>query len=464
MSDGGISLAEVGWTIRPYQERFLADGSRLVAVVKARQVGLSEAAALMAVLAALSRRQDLWLLATNLAGATELLRKCLTWLRVMEACSPALAGIVAHESSVCLRLANGSRISALPCTAAAVRGKTGTVIWDEAAHAPADREIWTALAPIIASNPNLRMVLISTPNGDQGVFADAVHGRLDSAGAKWSVHRIDVHTAVREGFSPTVLDLRGAYTADGWAQEFECSFLAVAGRYFPPALVNACLGDPWVRPVVRRVLAIDLASRSDSSVALYVEHHDQGEVTVGHPILLSTAGNPQPYPAQLLKIRELIDHGPEVARVVVDAGGPGAGLAQTLTAEYGRHLILEHLSSASWKAEEIPALKALAESGKLRLAADPSLTLAFGGVREVRSSSNRLLYTLARDEHGHSDAFSATLLGFSEGRPRLSGGKLRSPAQLVAMPPTVVGGSPKKKNSRSKNQPSFASLFGARRS
>lgn len=309
------------------------------------------------------------------------------------------------------------------------------------------------------------MVLISTPNGDQGVFADAVHGRLDGPSARWSVHRIDVHTAVAEGFSATVLDLRGSYTADAWAQEFLCSFLSVAGRYFPPELVNSCLQDPvGPKELVLRVLSIDLASKRDSSVGLYVEHYSDGSAHVCSPIVLSSAANPVTYPAQLSRITELIDHGPEVGKVVVDAAGPGAGLAQTLTAQYGSRLVQEHTSTTQWKAEEIPALKVAAEGGLLTMAADPVLTLAFGGVRETRTSANRAVFTLARDEHGHSDAFSAALQGYAYGRQRLRAGAMRGPADLQPLPAVVVGSAAKKSRNKSKkSQPSFASIFGARR-
>jgi len=460
MADTALTMADVGWTIRPYQQRFLDDGAKTVAVVKARQIGMSEAAALLAVLAVLASKTDVWLLATNLSGAKELLRKCSTWLHALSAMDKSLAGVVVSESTESITLSNGSRITALPCTRAAVRGKTGTVIWDEAAWTPDDREIWTAIAPIITSNPNLRMILVSTPNGDQGVFSDAVHGRLDSDLNKWSVHHIDVDMAVREGFSPEVYSLRSSYTADAWEQEFKCSFLAVAGRYYPPDLVSACLADGLVTksPLLKRVLSIDLASKQDSSVALYVEHYEDGSVDVGFPIQLSTSLRRATYPQQREQILGLVNGGLEVDKIIVDAAGPGAGLAQQLTADLGRGLVIEHTSTATWKAEEIPALKAAMEGRKVHLARDPSLILAFQGVKETRSSSNNILYSLARDDHGHSDAFSAALMGFSVFRPRLNPrlGQMVSPAVNQTKPATVLT------SSKRKSRHSFSDIFKAR--
>lgn len=460
-----LTMAEVGFQLRPYQKRFLEDESRLVAVVKARQIGMSEAAALLAVMIALRSKRDVWLLATNLAGAKELLLKALTWVKVLSAMNPDLANLLAAESTERVTLDNGSRITALPCTRAAVRGKTGTVIWDETAHTPDDRGIWTALAPIIASNPNLRMIMISTPNGDQGVFADAVHGRLNSAEEQWSVHRVTVDQAVADGFPAAVLRQRGIYSADAWAQEFLCSFLNVEGRVYGPGLVSSCHADS-VRaraeqgPLLRRVLSIDLASKKDSSVALYVEHFEEGGAAIRRPINLSTALHPKTYPQQRSAILRLVEEGPEVDLVVVDAAGPGAGLAQQLSADLGTKLVREHTSTAPWKAEEIPALKAAMESGVVYLENDPALALAFGGVRATRTSANRILYTLARDEHGHSDAFSAALMGYSVFRPRLNArvGKVQSPAVSTTLPPAVL-----KKRGSDRSIPSFASIFGARR-
>lgn len=410
-----LTLGDVGWKWRDYQVRFLADPARCIAVVKARQIGMSEAAAAAAVAEALCNPgRAIWLLSVNLASAKELLLKCAIWLAAFAQCDPSLPSI-RQESSERIVLSNRARIEAKPCTKRAVRGMTGTVIWDEAAHAQDDETMWTALAPIIASRPALRVILISTPFGARGVFYRAVHGELDSAAMRWSVHHIDVMRAVREGFPATVLDLRSNFTAEAWAQEFLCSFLSQAGKYFDVKLIKRCyareLPGDEERIVKKRVLAIDCASKQDSAISVAVDWDGEDGYHIHTPTILSSAAHRRTYPEQFEIISAIID-ADDWDEVHVDANGVGAGLASFLKAKYG-NLIVEVIPTAAWKALHIPALKVDMQAGNVELEPAPVLTTAFNAVTEKRTSANNLVFTAPRDSTGHADGFSAALIGYA---------------------------------------------------
>lgn len=410
-----MTLEGVGWKWRSYQARFLDDRSRFIAVVKARQIGMSEAAAAAAVAEALCNSgRAIWLLAVNLAGAKELLLKCALWLAAFAACDPALPTI-RQESTERVVLSNRARIEVLPCTKRAVRGKTGTIIWDEAAHAQDDEAMWTAIAPIIASRADLRIILISTPFGSRGVFYRAVHGELDGPAMRWSVHHVDVHRAVSEGFPKTVLELRSNFTEDGWAQEFECSFLSQAGKYFDVKLIKRCyareLPEDEERLVKKRVLAIDCASKRDSAICVAVDWDGEDGYHIHTPRVLSSAQNRREYPEQFEILCEMIDND-EWDEVHIDANGVGAGLASFLKAKYG-NLIVEVIPTAQWKARHIPALKVDMQAGNVELEPAPVLTTAFNAVTEKRTSANNLVFSAPRDSTGHADGFSAALLGYA---------------------------------------------------
>lgn len=411
------TVADAGWIWRRYQVKFLLDRSRLMVVVKSRQIGMSEAAAALAVKEAMDQPgRAIWLLSVNLASAKEVLRKCKVWATALSACDPAIPKVV-QESTESMEFSNGARIMVLPCTAKAVRGKTGTVIIDEAAHVQNDRSIWTAIAPVIASNKSLRMILISTPFGARGVFYDAYHGHLDSPSMKWSKHFIDVDHAVADGFPRDVLDLRGSYTADGWAQEFKCSFVSQQGKYYPVGLITACheaeLPDDVERVVAKRALSIDCASKSDSAVSTVVDFDGDDTYRIHSPIVLSSKENPRNYAQQFDLIKRIVDADREsYDYIVVDANGVGAGLASFLKAEYGS-CVIELIPTAPWKAKNIPALKVDMESKKVEIQPDPTLTLAFNSVRERRTAANTVVFDAPRDEHGHADGFSAALMGYA---------------------------------------------------
>lgn len=414
----GQLLIDAGWVWRRYQKRLFADKARLIVVVKSRQVGMSEAAAALAVSEAMSTaKRAVWILSVNLASGKEVIRKCLQWARVFIACDPSgnLPTIV-RETTESLELANGSRITVLPCTERAVRGKTGTVIWDEAAHAQNDQAIYDAIAPVIVSNPHLRMILISTAFGDRGVFYNVYHGKYDTPTLKWSKHRIDVNDAVADGFPRSVLELRGTYTADAWAQEFMCAFNSQKDRYYSVQLIKKCyaveLAPDMERVINQRVISIDVASKADTSVAVIVDEDGDQNFHIHSPVVLSTSQDRRTYPQQFTMLCDIIGDGEDYTNIVIDANGVGAGLASMLRERYGSKVV-EFIPSASWKSKYIPGLKYDMEAGNVEIEPVGVLTTAFNAVKEIRTANNVVVFRAPRDDSGHADGYSASLMGYA---------------------------------------------------
>lgn len=417
-------LRKEAWRWYPFQTRYMADTSRLVAVVKARQLGFTECSSALALTSAYATaRSSVYVIGANFEGSKEIIYKATKWAEFLERLTGSK--VIRAASVEKITLVNGSRIIALPCKPASIRGKSGTIILDEAAHYERDEEIWTAIAPAISSNPKLRIIMISTPFGERGVFWRACTGRLDSDNLKWSVHTVDVHKAIAEGYPKSVLDLRASYTEEQWAQEFLCSFLNAIGQYFDNELILASHiddeGEPGVLESV--TLGVDLAHSKDSSVAveLYKYRTKTGSAVyrAKNVTLLSSRESKRAYPEQEEILRKMIDSG-RYARVVVDAAGVGAGLAQTLASVYGDAsfggLIRLHVASAKSKGTFIPALKVDLQAGAFKLERVSELVRGFVAVREVLSASNNLLYSMARDRHGHADAFSAVLMAYQEAK------------------------------------------------
>lgn len=411
-----MSVISKLWEWRLYQKKILKDPARLIAVVKARQIGLTELASVLAVMVALSKpKSDVWLLGVNHEGSKEILWRAKSWYEALKIEKGKLIPDIISESTEQITFANKSRITALPCSAKATRGKTGTLILDEFAHVQNDEEIWTAIAPVISSSAKLRLLMFSTPFGERGVFWRAVNGKLDGEKLKWSVHKIDVHEAIADGHSPDVLDLRTSFTEEQWAQEFLCSFLSQADKYFPATLIAKCyerdLEPGYERVVEKRVLGIDLASKRDQSVTIEMDWDGEDGFRFHSPTILSTKMKPVTYPEQFEILKEKIKHG-QYDKVIVDATGPGAGLASFLKAEFG-NLIIEHNSSAPFKAKYIPALKVDMEAENVELENHNDLVKAFNAVKETRSAANNVIYSMTRDEIDHADLFSASLLAYS---------------------------------------------------
>lgn len=401
--------------LRKYQKKVLKDKSRLIVVVKARQIGLTELAAIIAILTAISKsKNDVWIVATNLETAKELLWRAKSWYEAFALTNPNVPTIKIDNTEKII-FSNNSRIQALPCTAKAVRGKTGTVIMDEAAHIPNDEEIWTAFAPVISSNKKLKLYMFSTPFGESGVFYRACHGKLDGQNLKWSVHKIDVHQAIAEGHSPDVLDLISSFTEEAWAQEFLCSFTSQEGKYFSAELIKNSyeqkIPDGEQRYIEKKVLGIDLASKKDMSITVECDWDGEDHFHIHTPTILSSHNKQLTYPEQFEIIKQMIITN-KYDRVIVDATGPGDGLAQFLKAEFGNKIIT-HNSNMQWKQKYYPALKIDMQAGNIEIENSSILTTAFNSVVEEKTPSNNITYKLKRDENGHADAFSASILAYS---------------------------------------------------
>ncbi|MCH7978165.1 MAG: terminase, partial [Acidobacteria bacterium] len=205
------------------------DDSRFKLAVKSTQIGFSFAAALEAVLDCLEKR-TLWIiLSRGDRQSLEFMQKVQQHVKALQIVETNSENSFFSNTEIVQRevkFPNGSRIIALPANPDTARGYTGNMILDEFAFHQQDREIWAAAFGRV-SRGNLKLRVISTPNGRRGKFFELAQeaGLADGAGdplqaasdkipgvkrklpdwraranrsaQQWSRHWCDVHTAVR---------------------------------------------------------------------------------------------------------------------------------------------------------------------------------------------------------------------------------------------------------------------------
>lgn len=403
-----LTFADIGWTWRSYQTRFLTDRSRKRAMLKARQIGLSETLMYDGAQEALTtRKRDVFFVSVNYTSAKEMLRGALKWLRVTTMLSPVLAqtaGIV-QESATMVTLANGSRLIALPCRPGAVRGRTGSIYLDECDHYLNPGELWKAIAPAISSNANLRITLSTTPLGQRGLLYSIFEEGKDEG---WSLHKVDVYDAIADGHSPTVLELKADYTEEDWAQEFECAFIGDSERYYGHDWMRKC----WsAEPVLegRSTIGMDVGRINDRSG--YAEIlRDADRAGLGRWGMLTKGID---HVEQFNIMCGVIDE-TEPSRVVIDSRGEGSGLADFLAERYGLGMVSRLAATSQLYDEVIPALKIAGSQGKLYLPRDPAIMAAFGKIKRERSVTGNTLWRARRDGQGHADLFYAALYAWAD--------------------------------------------------
>lgn len=157
---------------------------------------------------------------------------------------------------------NGSEIIAVPANPDTLRGYTGNLLLDEFAFHADSRKIWGAVFPIIRGTYKLRIV--STPNGKGNKFYELA----SSEGLGYSIHRVDIEEAARQGLDINIEEQRKALNdADLWKQEYLLEWLDEASAWLDYDLINSVesetAGIPELYAGGQCVSGEDIGLRSD---------------------------------------------------------------------------------------------------------------------------------------------------------------------------------------------------------
>jgi hypothetical protein len=201
-----------------WQENFLKSRSRRMLINAFRQSGKSTLTGTLALHRALYYPRSLVLIyAPSLRQAGEFFEKVSTGYS--DLLGEGMAIEAESDRKLGIKLANGSRIEALPGTQKSTRGfsKPSLIIVDEAAQI--DDSLYTALRPmLIRAKEGGRLLMLSTPYGKRGVF-----WRLWDTGEIWD--RVHVPYTAVDWMTPSVIEeARNELLDWEFKQEFLCTF------------------------------------------------------------------------------------------------------------------------------------------------------------------------------------------------------------------------------------------------
>jgi len=250
-------------SVYPYQAALLADRNQRQLVLKARQVGITTAAAIRIAHECTFQPRSLALVVSRDQGAAqEVIRQVLGIMDELD--DPPVR---VKEGMAEVELANGSRVVSQAATAKAGRGLRATsVVLDEVAFMEYAERIYRAASPTLSRGG--RLTIISTPNGQSNLFYRLWQGQ---EGGEWSKHRI--HWRDCPAFDDAWYEReRTRYTAEQWASEYECDFIQSGGGAFSPEDVDA-MREGWLglqppQPDRRYVTGVDVGRRHDPTVII----------------------------------------------------------------------------------------------------------------------------------------------------------------------------------------------------
>jgi hypothetical protein len=230
--DPSLILHAQGLVPDPWQCEFLRCADRRVLLNCCRQSGKSTATAAHALHTALFRPRALvLLLSPTQRQSDELFRKVRDAYDALGRPVPPTADAPSRSR---LELANGSRVVGLPGKEANIRGfsRAALLLIDEAARVP--DVLYRAVRPMLAVSRG-RLVLLSTPHGQQGFFFREWHSERP-----WRRFRVPWRDCPR--IEPAFIDEEVASMTQAWVdQEYNCLFTALEGLVYPD--FDRCLID-----------------------------------------------------------------------------------------------------------------------------------------------------------------------------------------------------------------------------
>ncbi|HXH87348.1 MAG TPA: hypothetical protein VNI55_01910 [Gaiellaceae bacterium] len=240
-----------GLPLWPFQRRLLGSvekGPRLHVVAAGRRSGKSTSAALVLLWDALLRphlaakvrpgeRRYSVAVATNLRQA----RLIVAAARAIVERSPALKGLVENATDDELLFANGTALTAFPCTSRGGRGwPISALVLDEAAHMvdtdgnSAAESVWRALVPSTAQfGDEGRVIVSSTPWGQDGLFA-SLHAQATSGELLDAVAHHASTADANPTITPEFLAAEEARDPEGFKSEYLAEFVGGGAAFLDP--------------------------------------------------------------------------------------------------------------------------------------------------------------------------------------------------------------------------------------
>jgi len=411
-----------------WQKRYVEDASRWKLLVKSVQTGGSFASTLECVLDCLER-PTLWImLSASDRQSKELMEKVGQHSSgagvVIDSGFFAGTSITQHEA----RFPNRSRIISLPANPDTARGFAGNVLLDEFAMHRDARSIWAAM--VGRATRGYRVRVLSSFKGtankfyelakDCGLHLGVAPEPNPTRRGVWSGHWVDIYAAKAQGLDVDIDEIREAVADEEiFAQEYCCVPMSSAEEFIPLDLVLGCESeeaslafDFIPRPGL--FAGMDIGRTKDLSVIWIAERRGEMLVTRGVITL-----DRMPFAQQADVARSVV---PLCERFLIDAGGIGAMLAETLHNQWP-WIVGPVQFTAPIKERLAVEAKRQIEERALAIPESRAIRRAIQSVKRTVTPTGNMRFDAARTDKGHADEFWALALAISA-----AGGKSYVPA------------------------------------
>ena len=410
----------------PYQQRWLADTSRIKIWDKSRRIGATYVQSYEDVRDCAAKTvPKVWFSSADESAAKEYIEYCEKWAKLFHMAAQNL-GLVLLDSekdikTFTIEFANGTKIHALSSNPKAFRSKGGKVVLDEFGHHDDQEKMWAAARPTITWGFPLR--ILSTDNGKACRFYKFVEA-VKKGKLPWSLHTTTIFKAVYQGLADRIVGRtltnkeRAAWISaerasvgddNTWLQEYCCIPVDEATAFLTYEMISRCeRGDIlWKLADTQGDLfvGVDIGRKKDLTVIWVLERCGPILVTRQVKILERT-----PFHIQWDVLFATLSH-PRLRRACIDATGLGMQLAEEAQRAFGQYRVEAVTFSGSVKESLAYGLRTAVEDVALLVPEDHDTREDLHSVRKVTTAAGNIRFDVAAtDAKGHADRFWAAAL------------------------------------------------------
>lgn len=376
-----------------YQENIIntIEKENRVIILKSRQIGISYILALYSLLNAIDGKRVI-IASPSDRQSKNVLNYALTFLQHIQKTFPEIRPVANSRTE--LVLPGGGWIRSFPNSPEKMAGFTADIVLiDEAAkflHGT-DVDVLAALTPAL-STTNGKLILVSTPYGQRGVFYD--YWTSERGLRKEKIHWTESPMVSAEFIESE----RKMFDELTFRQEYEHEFIGETHTYFSYELIHTCVEESITYDKEREtVIGIDIGRKSDFT-AITVSQRCGDHINV---VFFEKWQN-KPFREQFLELCDIIDNF-KPNRVAIDQTGIGMQIAEELSEKY-HNVILPVTFTNKNKNEMMVELKRLFEIRAISIPNNKQIIGALHLIQRTQAGGSIKYASDRTDEYGHCDA------------------------------------------------------------
>lgn len=412
----------------PFQNRWIADKSRLKLMEKSRQIGISWSTAYAADerTAVAGARFDQWVSSRDDLQAKLFIEDCKMWAKIMNLAAKDMGEIVVDEknkiSAYVLEFASGRRIHSMSSNPDAQAGKRGGRILDEFALNKDNRQLWAIAYPGITWGGS--MELVSTHRGSHNFFNQLVREIKEHGNPKnVSLHTVTLQNALDQGFLYKLQQMlpsdderqamdeaayfdfvrAGCSDEESFQQEYMCNPADDDVAFLEYDLIASAeyqSNANWTALEGGRLFAgIDIGRKKDLTVLWVIEQ--LGDVFYTRHIERMQNMRKSDQEAIMWPWLQKCD------RICIDATGLGIGWADDAQDYFGINRVEAVTFTPKVKEALAYPIRGAMDDRKLRIPHDPKIRADLRQVTKQVTAAGNIRFAAERTVDGHADHFWA---------------------------------------------------------